>query len=125
MNLVHFLFLKMPNTEDWEIVKKSIEKTEGVFDIGEGALREIEMEIKTKPIAEKRAVKEGEIQCIYCHGSGRDPRKRKFYCRVCIGKGLIKIEGPVKECLQCRGTGLAKHKLPCLRCKGRSVISVD
>ncbi len=88
-------------------------------------VREIEMEIKTKPIAEKRAVKEGEIQCIYCHGSGRDPRKRRFNCRVCRGKGKIKIEGPVRECSQCRGTGWALDKLPCLRCKGRGVISID
>ena len=65
-----------------------------------------------------------EIKCAYCKGTGKMPSDDRVLCRVCEGKGLVRVEGEAKQCSECGGTGETQEsKLPCLRCKGKGVVN--
>lgn len=73
----------------------------------------------------KVEVKEPAIKCAYCKGTGvyHDTR---VTCTVCNGRGMVTApKGETTQCLDCKGTGaaLASNGLPCLKCKGKGVIS--
>jgi DnaJ-class molecular chaperone len=60
--------------------------------------------------------------CRYCQGSGS---YRTFSCLVCRGTGVVPpVPGPAERCPDCRGRAFdAAGGLPCLRCRGRGLVT--
>ena len=62
--------------------------------------------------------------CAYCRGRGDYPPRTSLTCTVCGGKGLVSVTKPIEVCGYCGGTGRARgDKLPCLKCKGKGVVT--
>jgi len=61
------------------------------------------------------------VECVICHGSGRDNPIMGTVCPVCKGNGEYEIKKSSKECAYCRGTGKENPILGviCHLCKGR------
>lgn len=64
------------------------------------------------------------VVCAYCKGRGEYPARTSLTCTVCGGRGLVSITKPIEVCTHCRGTGAEPgNKLPCLKCKGKGVVT--
>ncbi|MEK6584684.1 MAG: hypothetical protein AABY66_07485 [Nitrospirota bacterium] len=64
--------------------------------------------------------------CAYCKGRWNYPSRTNITCTVCGGGGMVSITKPVEVCGYCRGTGAEPgNKLPCLKCKGKGVVTKE
>jgi len=70
-----------------------------------------------------------EVKCAFCDGTGKDPFQllsKLSDCQVCLGKGKVKIEGPVAKCNFCSGKGIDPYttsRIHCLACGGIGVVT--
>ena len=72
----------------------------------------------------KVEIKEPIIKCAFCKGTGVYPRNARITCTVCYGKGSVTFEGEGEMCPNCKGTAITSDSgLPCIRCRGKGVIS--
>ena len=64
------------------------------------------------------------VICAFCKGRGEDKPRSNVTCTVCSGRGFVSVTEPVEGCPHCRGTGAEpNNKLPCLKCRGKGVIT--
>ena len=69
------------------------------------------------------------VRCAFCKGKGRDPYgqlSRLSDCQNCLGRGAVRITGPVRTCPFCDGSGVHHRnlRLVCLVCGGTGVVRV-
>jgi len=69
----------------------------------------------------KVSVEPPTAKCAFCNGTGVYLDKR-ITCTVCGGKGMVTVPKGAKTCAECKGSGQAPDGLPCLACRGKSVV---
>lgn len=81
--------------------------------------------VKSAPAEDTRVT----VKCAFCKGSGKDPWGLPSFlsnCQVCSGRGVVKVQPPVKECAFCGGTGIQPYttsRLTCMACKGKGWVT--
>ena len=69
------------------------------------------------------------VKCAFCNGTGKDPFGSMSHlskCQVCLGRGTVRVQPPVKECAFCGGTGRQPHsaaRLTCGACGGKGAVT--
>jgi len=67
--------------------------------------------------------------CAFCQGKGVDPFEllyRQSVCQVCGGGGQVTVNGPVRACAYCNGTGVhLQRRLVCTVCGGKGMLSIN
>lgn len=80
-----------------------------------------------------------QVECAYCRGRGRDTYKKRgikdaltersayeLKCMVCLGKGMVMVEEPARNCAFCGGKGISKRGSvsTCPVCRGKGMVTV-
>lgn len=60
-------------------------------------------------------------RCAWCGGSGREPKRPKQQCSVCLGRGGVLTEQPDHRCSRCKGRGRLAFGRRCVVCDGAGV----
>ncbi len=72
----------------------------------------------------KVEIEEPAIKCAFCKGSGVYPQGGRITCTVCNGRGSVTVEDAAEVCPKCKGSGQEIDSgLPCIKCRGKGVIS--
>lgn len=69
------------------------------------------------------------IECAFCKGKGKDPfglLSSNSKCQVCVGKGGVQVEKPIRKCVYCKGIGVYPHsaRITCTVCGGKGSIAI-